>query len=132
MNITIEDRVKAGAKFLDEEVPGWESNFSGPFGLLNLNRLDISCPDGCTLAVATRKGYDEALKEFCISDHMAVLHGFDVSCRYIQEKNYDEYALLTKAWKKEINRRKKEIKNKARKQRKQTALAIQSTMYIFR
>lgn len=108
MYANIASRVKAGAEFLDEEVPGW-------YKRVDTDLLDLSSPVACILGQTFQQfvgtafnggqfhdGYQAGLKRLNLDDEDATRLGFDGRP---DDAIKDEYDRLGVFWKRAIGRR---------------------------
>jgi 5-formyltetrahydrofolate cyclo-ligase len=82
------DAVRAGAEFLDQELPGWND-------LIDLGSL---CMDDCTHCILGQAYgyYDDGLHNLAISQTEGAKYGFDT------ELFDDSYLVLEEAWAHEV------------------------------
>ena len=87
-------QIEAGAKLLDEKVPGWVER-------QNLEKLDISDIDNCVVGQTfPDRPYTEALMELFDEDdeqsalHMSLQYGFCIP----SDRTYEGYSQLTEEW----------------------------------
>lgn len=104
-----EPRVAAGAAWMDEKFPGWESK-------VNLLRLDIGIPFMCVLGQVFREhaplhsnGYYWALNNLMDGDgSLSIDLGFNATAREYEER-VAEMPVLTEAWRRLIAARQAEL-----------------------
>lgn len=94
--MTIKQRVKAGAKFLDKREPGWEKK-------VNLKKLQMYNCFSCVLG-QTDSDYDSHKKGLRISEDQAVRLGFQIAGN---KYSLSKFNFLTEAWKDLIRKRRK-------------------------
>jgi hypothetical protein len=88
--LTIEQRVEAGASWLDQHAPGW-------FDVVDLGRLDVSEPECCPLGFIYGNWWD-APEPIAMRADLGFYYRHD----------HTEYEPLTDAWRAEIERRRAE------------------------
>ena len=98
------DQIEAGAKLLDEKLPGWVEK-------QNLEELDLSNPYNCVVGQACPdQGYTSTICELLLPDEkldtfdQTVNHGFATS-------HPETYPQLTKEWKAYITDRRSHVSN---------------------
>lgn len=97
-------RVEKGAKFLDRNVPDW---YNGRHKI-DLECLDLSSPSSCVLGQVYKiNGYSRGLVRLKLDDAQAMAYGFEAYGVISRLTLDDEYALLTRHWRREIRSRRK-------------------------
>jgi hypothetical protein len=94
---SIEERVAAGARWLDLHRPGWADR-------IDLDELDLSDPCACVLG-QEYGSYAEAPEELWVEDDTCAKSGFNATRVRDYERIEVEFSALTDAWRRLIEQR---------------------------